>query len=116
MLNQLNLVLTEGKLFIDAKGTTKIGEFGLAALCDPFSSFVPSVSLSGLVRWLSPELLDMDLDSEVKPTTASDIWALGCVFLEVCGVHLTQVERTNNAWSFRWLDYSGNHPLFELPA
>lgn len=79
----LHKLLAQGKLFIDAGGITKIGEFGLAALCQPFAAFVPSVSFVGLSRWLSPELLDVDLDTTPEPTTASDIWALGCVLFEV---------------------------------
>lgn len=73
----------QGKIFIHKDGTTKIGEFGLAALCHPFAALVPSISFTGLSRWLSPELLDTDEDDEVTPTTASDVWALGCTMLEV---------------------------------
>ncbi|KAG9095281.1 hypothetical protein FRC07_011119, partial [Ceratobasidium sp. 392] len=67
--------LNAGKLFVTSDGTTKIGEFGLAALCHPIAALVPSVNLTGLSRWLSPELLTYEEDT-VIPTKASDVWAI----------------------------------------
>ncbi|KAG9093570.1 hypothetical protein FRC06_011461 [Ceratobasidium sp. 370] len=75
--------LNAGKLFVSDDGTTKIGEFGLAALCHPIAAIVPSVNLTGLSRWLSPELLDLNAEDIVKPTKESDVWALGCTLYEV---------------------------------
>ncbi|KAF8604821.1 kinase-like protein [Ceratobasidium sp. AG-I] len=50
--------LNAGKIFVDASGITKIGEFGLTALCSKFAGSLPDVSMEGLSRWMSPELLD----------------------------------------------------------
>lgn len=36
----------------------------------------------GATAWLSPELLDPDVD-EVRPTYASDIYSFACVIVEV---------------------------------
>ena len=63
--------------------TAKIGEFGLAALCDPFSTLVPSISFIGHSRWMSPELINLDVGEPFVPTVASDIWAIGCTLYEV---------------------------------
>ncbi|CAE6457707.1 unnamed protein product [Rhizoctonia solani] len=71
------------KLFVDANGTTKIGEFGLASLLGDFEFFAPSITQAGQVRWMSPELLQTNTDQRPIPTTASDIWALGCTLFEI---------------------------------
>jgi serine/threonine protein kinase len=62
-----------------------LGEFGLAALCYPIAPLVPSITFTGFSRWMSPELLDVDPDSDdvVVPTVSSDIWALACTIFEV---------------------------------
>ncbi|GAB1520348.1 hypothetical protein RhiTH_003422 [Rhizoctonia solani] len=71
------------KLFVDAQGTCKIGEFGLASLVEGFESFAPSISQGGRVRWLSPELLQTEPDQRMVPTIESDVWALGCTLFEI---------------------------------
>ncbi|CAE6514096.1 unnamed protein product, partial [Rhizoctonia solani] len=71
------------KLFVDTRGTTKIGEFGLASLLGGFEFFAPSVSQAGQIRWTSPELLQASGDQRPTPTTASDVWALGCTLFEI---------------------------------
>ncbi|KAF8599961.1 kinase-like protein [Ceratobasidium sp. AG-I] len=75
--------LNAGKIFVHEDGTTKIGEFGLATLCDPFSTLLPSISFVGDSRWMSPELIDVDIDEPTVPTTRSDIWAIGCTLFEI---------------------------------
>ncbi|EUC55600.1 tyrosine kinase domain protein [Rhizoctonia solani AG-3 Rhs1AP] len=77
--------INAGKLFLDSNYKTKIGEFGLAALCYQISPFVPSISFDGFSRWMSKELLAIDpiTKSSLSPTTQSDIWALACTILEI---------------------------------
>lgn len=76
--------LNAGKLFVDARGRTKIGEFGLTALCYRVAPLVPSVIFTGFSRWMSPELFSLDPDgANAHPTTASDIWALACTLFEI---------------------------------
>lgn len=76
--------IEQGKLFIDGHGRTKVGEFGLTALCSYVAPLVPSVIFAGLSRWMSPELFGLfDLDGSPLPTVASDIWALACTIVEV---------------------------------
>jgi serine/threonine protein kinase len=72
-------------LFVDERGRIKIGEFGLANLCQTIAPLVPSITFTGFSRWRSPELLDIDPDEDsiIVPTKASDIWSLGCTVYEV---------------------------------
>ncbi|KAG8704588.1 hypothetical protein FRC08_002163 [Ceratobasidium sp. 394] len=72
------------KIFIAEGGRAKIGEFGLSSLTWSFALLAPSISHAGSSRWMSPELIKFnpDLGTPV-PTTASDMWALGCVFMEI---------------------------------
>ncbi|KAF8748735.1 hypothetical protein RHS01_10573 [Rhizoctonia solani] len=65
-------------------GRAKIGEFGLSNLVEEFGLFVPSISQVSRIRWLSPELLDINAEDHVPiPTVASDVWALGCTIFEI---------------------------------
>ncbi|KAB5591030.1 Protein priB [Ceratobasidium theobromae] len=70
----------QGKLFVDQAGATKIGEFGIAELVSRVSRLQVG---STATRWTSPELLDLPVDGIACPTTASDIWALGCTMFHV---------------------------------
>ncbi|KAL6955424.1 Protein kinase of the Mitotic Exit Network [Sarracenia purpurea var. burkii] len=64
-------------------GIAKVGEFGLSQLASDFAMFAPAISVAGLSRWMSPELVDIaSRDGKSRPTTASDIWALGCTLFE----------------------------------
>ncbi|QRW23091.1 Fungal specific transcription factor domain [Rhizoctonia solani] len=72
------------KIFVDMHGRAKIGEFGLSNLVEEFGLFVPSISQVSRIRWLSPELLDINAEDHVPiPTVASDVWALGCTIFEI---------------------------------
>ncbi|KAG8771996.1 hypothetical protein FRC12_003302 [Ceratobasidium sp. 428] len=51
-------------------------------LAQEFATLVPTVSLAGISRWMSPELLNNE-DNTITPTQASDIWALGCTLYEI---------------------------------
>ncbi|KAL5637115.1 hypothetical protein ACGC1H_000930 [Rhizoctonia solani] len=72
------------KLLVDVHGTTKIEEFGLAALMQDFDSYAPTVLQDDSYRWWSSELLRRDPENQ-RPTCtmASDIWALGCTLFKI---------------------------------
>ncbi|CAE6457858.1 unnamed protein product [Rhizoctonia solani] len=90
------------KLFVDAHGTTKIGEFGLANLVQGFESSAISMSEEELYRWWSPELLQILPDDQQPPyTTASDIWALGCMFFEIMSGKLPYFRHRRQLLIFR---------------
>ncbi|KAJ1305025.1 hypothetical protein OPQ81_000066 [Rhizoctonia solani] len=75
--------LNAGKIFIDAGGRTKIGEFGLTALCYHVAPLLPTVVFTGFNRWMSPELFDFQSEGAPAPTVASDMWALACTLFEI---------------------------------
>ncbi|GAB1527390.1 hypothetical protein RhiTH_010565 [Rhizoctonia solani] len=78
------MITTQDKIFVDMHGRAKIGEFGLSNLVEEFGLFVPSISQVSRIRWLSPELLDINAEDHVPiPTVASDVWALGCTIFEI---------------------------------
>lgn len=87
--NPVTEITQQDKVFVDEDGKTKIGEFGLAVFTRPFALLAPSISYAGFSRWMSPELVEFDLEGGApEPTTASDIWALGCTIFEVSWLNL----------------------------
>ncbi|CAE6531163.1 unnamed protein product [Rhizoctonia solani] len=90
--------INAGKLFVGADGRTKIGEFGLAALCYPLAPLASAITFTGFSRWMSPELLDMDPDDDIPLVSSmpSDIWALGCTIFEVIAEKLPYFEYTHD--------------------
>ncbi|KZV83215.1 kinase-like protein, partial [Exidia glandulosa HHB12029] len=73
--------LKSGNILVSADGNALICDFGLATIltgdqsAHTFSSFV-----KGTCRWMAPELFEHD---QAKHTRASDVWAFGCVILEL---------------------------------
>ncbi|KAG8752693.1 hypothetical protein FRC12_011836 [Ceratobasidium sp. 428] len=57
-------------------------DFGLAKLCEE-SLGISSRSANGTMRWLAPELMDIDSNTRTSITGASDIYALGMTALEI---------------------------------
>ncbi|KAG9091446.1 hypothetical protein FS749_016541 [Ceratobasidium sp. UAMH 11750] len=83
-LNMYDLLLIDqfqDKIYVTDDNVVKLGEFGLAKLTQGFATLAPTISHSGICRWMSPELFDSD--NEIITTRASDIWALGCTLYEV---------------------------------
>eukprot|EP01017_Pseudomicrothorax_dubius_P025939 TRINITY_DN2852_c0_g1_i10.p1 TRINITY_DN2852_c0_g1~~TRINITY_DN2852_c0_g1_i10.p1 ORF type:complete len:557 (-),score=123.35 TRINITY_DN2852_c0_g1_i10:193-1863(-) len=66
-------------IFLTAKGTIKIGNFGVAKALDHTNQ--AAISLVGAPHHFSPE------QCQSKPyTTKTDLWALGCVLYELCAM------------------------------
>ncbi|KAG9096635.1 hypothetical protein FRC06_008481 [Ceratobasidium sp. 370] len=72
--------LNAGKIYISDDNAVKLGGFGLAILAQGFATLAPTVELTGICRWMSPELFEDRRDMVL--TWASDIWALGCTLYE----------------------------------
>ncbi|ELU36174.1 protein tyrosine kinase domain-containing protein [Rhizoctonia solani AG-1 IA] len=65
-------------------GTPLIADFGLSRLVIEFSTGLTTSSSKGSCRWMAPELFG-GIDSQVlvPVTTASDVWAFGCLCIEI---------------------------------
>ncbi|KZT40779.1 kinase-like protein [Sistotremastrum suecicum HHB10207 ss-3] len=82
--------LKGSNVLVSEDGVAVLADFGLASLADADPSLSRShhastTGIKGTVNWMAPELLDAceDSNATTKPTTASDVWALGCLILEV---------------------------------
>ncbi|KAJ7792599.1 kinase-like domain-containing protein, partial [Mycena olivaceomarginata] len=70
-------------ILIDERGTACLSDFGLAGLVESEPT-LRSSTRGGSIRWMPPELLSPPSGVSFTRTTASDIWAFGCVCGEVC--------------------------------
>ncbi|CAE6479105.1 unnamed protein product [Rhizoctonia solani] len=65
-------------------GTPLIADFGLSRLVMEFSTGLTTSSSRGSYRWMAPELFGgVDSYVLVLVTPASDVWAFGCLCLEI---------------------------------
>jgi serine/threonine protein kinase len=73
----------QGNVLIDWDGHAKLCDFGLVRVLAEGRSlgFTTTTEHTGTDRYIAPEFLSSDLP--VIPTTASDIYALGCLGLKV---------------------------------
>ncbi|CAE6408419.1 unnamed protein product [Rhizoctonia solani] len=70
--------INPGNIYVTDDFGIKLGEPSCSQLVVEFSHLTPSISVDWLVRWMSPEFF------EGEPlTTQSDMWSLGCTFLEI---------------------------------
>ncbi|CAE6496281.1 unnamed protein product [Rhizoctonia solani] len=73
----------------------KLGEFGLSQSVAGFSSLVPTITVTGMIWWMSPEYFD-----DAHPglaTVPDDIWSFGCTLLED-SYHITKADLTLKSW------------------
>jgi serine/threonine protein kinase len=69
-------------VLVDDDGVAKICDFGSLRLIRESTGMATTAGHTGVVRYMSYELLTDD-DSEPKPTTASDVYALACIGMQV---------------------------------
>ncbi|KZV83747.1 kinase-like protein [Exidia glandulosa HHB12029] len=81
-------------VLVSADKTARLCDFGFSWILagDALSFSDPSSTLKGTVRWMAPELVDDD----AKHTKESDIWAYGCLILEVQGECRPYYNKTND--------------------
>jgi serine/threonine protein kinase len=76
------LIIDKGNILIDNEGIPKICDFGLARIfLEEESVTMTTTEHTGTERYLAPELVAGEEDT--YPTIASDVYALGCLGLEV---------------------------------
>ncbi|KZV94485.1 kinase-like protein, partial [Exidia glandulosa HHB12029] len=71
--------LKGANILVSQTGDALLCDFGLASVMDA-SYFAHNSPSKGTWRWMAPELFATD---DARHTTYSDIWALGCVALEI---------------------------------
>ncbi|KAG8738679.1 hypothetical protein FRC10_006596 [Ceratobasidium sp. 414] len=65
-------------------GTPMLADFGLSRIVAEMSTGLTTSSCRGSYRWMSPELFGgVDDQIQVLVTTASDVWAFGCLCFEI---------------------------------
>ncbi|KAI0783283.1 kinase-like domain-containing protein, partial [Abortiporus biennis] len=65
-------------ILVDDDLHIRLSDFGLALVIDPSSTSYTCSYLGGSARWLAPEVL-----KETQPSFQSDIYAFGCVCVEI---------------------------------
>ncbi|KZT27465.1 kinase-like protein, partial [Neolentinus lepideus HHB14362 ss-1] len=83
-LHQCNVVhgdLRGGNILIDDDGHARLADFGLASIADQTKAYTSTSARRGSAKWMAPELHFPS--SHFRRTPASDIYAYGCVCIEV---------------------------------
>lgn len=78
--------MKQENILIDDIGNARISDVGLAPIfleneCNEWMTRSMTPAGAGSLRYVAPELIMAE--DEVRETTASDVYALGCVALEV---------------------------------
>ncbi|KZV81821.1 kinase-like protein [Exidia glandulosa HHB12029] len=75
--------LKGANILVSDEGDARICDFGLASMLYEIPS--TATSMRGTLRWMAPELFK---DDDARHTTYSDVWAFGCVVIEVLSGNL----------------------------
>ncbi|TFK52342.1 kinase-like protein [Heliocybe sulcata] len=76
--------LRGANILVDDCGHARLADFGLARIIDQTTSFTTSSRGGGSTKWMAPELhLPSQYGISLKHTPASDVYAYGCVCLEL---------------------------------
>ncbi|KZV95658.1 WD40 repeat-like protein [Exidia glandulosa HHB12029] len=68
-------------VLVSNDGTARLSDFGFSViLADHSLSLTQSTTAHGTFRWMAPEL---HLDDDIHYSYASDIWAFGCLVIEI---------------------------------
>ncbi|KAL5638037.1 hypothetical protein ACGC1H_002340 [Rhizoctonia solani] len=95
-------------------GTPLIADFGLSRLVMEFSTGLTTSSSRGSYRWMAPELFGgIDSYVLVLVTPASDVWAFGCLCIEILSGVIPWASTRNDAAVM--LDVVKNRKVPPLP-
>ncbi|KAG5717225.1 Tyrosine-protein kinase isoform SRK4, partial [Termitomyces sp. T112] len=79
--------LKGSNILVDDEGIARVADFGISSISDPqilsLTSHSGAASRGGTIRWQAPELFDMQNDTVVKNSKASDVYAWACVCYEI---------------------------------
>ncbi|KDQ11728.1 hypothetical protein BOTBODRAFT_35158 [Botryobasidium botryosum FD-172 SS1] len=84
-------------VFIKENGECCLGDFGLSRCLQEEPTGLTSTGVSGTSRWMAPELLFNERGGLRTVTKASDIWALGCLYLQIMTGEIPWERVPNNA-------------------
>jgi len=76
---------TQQNVLVDKDGVGQLCDFGLTRFMEDGleSGLTTTTAHTGTTRYLAYELVEYDDDKPI-PTMATDVYALGCLGLEVC--------------------------------
>ncbi|KZV89786.1 kinase-like protein [Exidia glandulosa HHB12029] len=69
-----------GNILVADDGTALVCDFGISVMLEEQSTSTQRTSMKGTCRWMAPELFS---DDAARHTLLSDLWALGCLIIEV---------------------------------
>ncbi|KAG6375772.1 kinase-like domain-containing protein [Boletus reticuloceps] len=85
--------LSRSNILIHGNGRACIADFGLSTVLTEFgrSTFTTSCHARGTLRWIAPELLDLEIPEDetgeesphVAPATQSDVYSFGSIMLQI---------------------------------
>ncbi|KAF8129313.1 kinase-like domain-containing protein [Boletus edulis] len=87
------ILIVQSNILIHGNGRACIADFGLSMVLTEFggSTFTASCHARGTLRWIAPELLDLEISEDetgeespyVAPTTQSDVYSFGSIMLQI---------------------------------
>ncbi|KAG8981755.1 hypothetical protein FRB90_007034 [Tulasnella sp. 427] len=80
-------------ILVTNERTAVIADFGLSQLVDTESGLTTTKNIKGSYRYLSPELIEAEGS---RHTLSSDVWAFGCVVMEILTGHLPYPNAKND--------------------
>ncbi|KAG6806894.1 hypothetical protein H0H92_009675, partial [Tricholoma furcatifolium] len=107
-------------VLVDPTGRARLADFGISSGSHSqivvWSSQTKGASKGGTLRYQAPELLDVETenDNRVENTKATDIYAWGCVCLEIFTSKIPFPKISNQAVSFKIL--KGDRPPRPRPS
>ncbi|KAJ7894151.1 kinase-like domain-containing protein [Mycena leptocephala] len=101
-------------ILIDKDGRARLSDFGLASFIDSETS-IKSSTRGGSTRWMAPELLLPPPECPFRRTSASDIWAFGCVCCEIWSEGIVPFRRFSDMGLILAINEGATTGLHESP-